>query len=92
MAKKNYKVEQIIVSLRTHELNIDKGMSKDESARSLGVTLQTMNRWKKEYSGLRVDQAKRLKELEKENGRLKKAVADLVLDNAVLKDVAEGNF
>ena len=92
MAKKKHKVEQIIIHLRSHELNLEKGLSYEESARKIGVTIQTINRWKREYGGLRVDQAKRLKDLEKENGRLKKAVADLVLDNAVLKDVAEGNF
>lgn len=63
-----------------------------EVCRQIGVTEQTYYRWRKEYGGLRVDQAKRLKELEQENGRLKRVVADLTLDNAILKEVSRGNF
>ena len=92
MAKKNYKAEEIIQHLRTHELNIERGMGKDESARKIGVTLQTINSWKREYGGLRIDQAKRLKELEKENAQLKKALANEVLDKAILKEALSGNY
>ncbi len=69
-----------------------KGLSAAEVVRKLGITEQTYYRWRKEYGGLRLDQAKRLKELEKENGRLKKLVADQALDNAILKEVAQGDF
>ena len=61
-------------------------------SRKLGITEQTYYRWRREYGGMRLDQARRLKELEKENGRLKRLVADLTLDNAILKEVARGNF
>ena len=63
-----------------------------EASRKIGVTEQTYYRWRKEYGGLRIEQAKKLKNLEKENARLKKLVADLSLDNAILKEAAEGNF
>lgn len=92
MGRKIHKTEEIIQHLRTHDLNVGTGMSKEESARQIGVTLQTLNSWKREYGGLRVDQAKRLKELELENVRLKKIVANLTIDNSILKEVAEGNF
>lgn len=69
-----------------------KGLTQLEIARQLGICDQTLIRWRKEYGGLRVDQAKRLKELEKENARLKRLVADLSLDNSILKDVASGNL
>lgn len=92
MARKRYSPEQIIQHLRTVELEQGKGQSLEQAAKKVGVTPQTISRWKNEYGGLRVDQAKRLKELEKENARLKRVVADMALDNAILKDVAEGNF
>lgn len=92
MARKRYTPEQIIQHLRTVELDQGKGLKLEESAKRVGVTPQTIIRWRNEFGGLKVEQAKRLKELEKENARLKRAVADLVLDNAVLKDVATGNF
>ena len=92
MARKRYTPEEIIQHLRTVELEQGKGLKLDQAAKKVGVTPQTIVRWRNEYGGLKVDQAKRLKELEKENARLKKAVADLVLDKAILKDVAEGNF
>ncbi len=92
MSRKHHKAEEIIQHLRTHELNVGNGLTKEESARKIGVTLQTLNTWKKEYGGLRVDQAKRLKELEAENARLKKIVANLTIDNSILKEVATGNF
>lgn len=92
MGRKHYKAEEIIQHLRTVEIEEGKGTSLEESARKVGVTPQTIIRWRKEYGGLRVDQAKRLKELEAENARLKKIVANQALENSVLKEVASGNF
>jgi len=92
MAKKGYTPEQIINKLREAEILLSQGNSIGEASRKIGVTEQTYYRWRKEYGGMRVEQAKKLKELEKENARLKKLVADLSLDNAILKEVAEGNF
>ena len=92
MAKKRYSSEQIIVKLREAEVLESKGKGQLEIARSLGIAEQTLIRRRKEYGGLRVEQAKRFKELEKENVRLKRLVADLSLDNAILKDVASGNL
>jgi transposase len=92
MPRKKHSAEEIIQHLRTVEIEQAKGTSLEEAARKVGVTAQTIVRWKGEYGGLRVDQAKRLKELEQENGRLKKIVADLSVDNSILKEVARGNF
>lgn len=92
MPKKRYNAEEIIQHLRTVEIEQGKGSTLEEAARSIGVTTQTVVRWRNEYGGLRVDQAKRLKELEQENSRLKKIVADLSVDNSILKEVARGNF
>lgn len=92
MARKKYTAEEIIQHLRTMEIEQAKGTSFDEAARKVGVSKATAARWKKEYGGLRVDQAKRLKELEQENARLKKIVADITIDNSILKEVARGNF
>lgn len=92
MARKRYSAEQIIVKLREAEVLESKGFTQAEAAKQVGVCEQTLIRWKKEYGGLRVDQAKRLKELEKENGRLKRLVAELSLDNSILQDVASGNL
>jgi putative transposase len=92
MVRKPYTPEQIINKLREAEIQINQGISIVEASRKLGVTEQTYYRWRKEYGGLRIEQAKKLKSLEKENARLKKLVADLSLDNAILKEAAEGNF
>ncbi len=92
MVRKAYTAEQIINKLREAEVHISQGMSIAEASRKIGVTQQTYYRWRKEYGGLRIEQAKRLKELEKENSRLKKLVADVSLDNAILKEAARGNF
>ncbi len=92
MAKKTFTPEHIINKLREAEIHINQGISVAEASRKIGITQQTYYRWRKEYGGLRIEQAKRLKSLEKENGRLKKLVADLSLDNAILKEAAEGNF
>ena len=92
MAKKGYTPEQIINKLREAEIQVNQGITIGEASRKLGVAEQTYYRWRREYGGMRVDQAKRLKELEKENVRLKRLVADVSLDNAILKEAARGNF
>ena len=92
MGRKRFSPEQIIVKLREAEIFESKGLTQVEAAKKLGIAEQTWIRWRKEYGGLRVDQAKRFKELEKENIRLKRMVADLSLDKAILKDAASGNL
>ena len=92
MAKKKYGAEQIIAMLREAEVELSKGQSVGQVCKKLGVTTNTYDRWRKEYGGLKVDQAKRLKDLERENVRLKKIVADQQLDMAILKEAASGNF
>jgi len=92
MARKRYTPEQIIRHLRQAEVLSSQGRSVSEICREIGVTENTYYRWRKEYGGMRVNQAKRLKELEPENSRLKRAVADLTLDKLILKEAAEGNF
>lgn len=89
---KRYTPEQIITKLREGEVLQSQGLSQANICKQLGVAIETYIRWKKEYGGLRVDQAKRLKDLEKENSRLKKLVADLSLDKAMLEEVNKGNF
>ena len=92
MAKRNYTAEQIISKLREVEVKINQGIKAAEAIRSIEVSEQTYYRWRKEYGGMRTDQAKKMKEVEKENIRLKKLVAELSLDNAILKEVSRGNF
>ena len=92
MAKKRHSSEQIIHKLRAAEVELAKGQPITAVCRKLEITEQTYYRWRKEYGGLRVDQAKRLKELERENSRLKRLLADSHLDNAILKEAAHGNF
>ena len=92
MVRKAYTQEQIINKLREAEIHISQGNSIAEVSRKIGVTQQTYYRWRKGYGGLRIEQAKKLKSLEKENAQLKKLVADLSLDNAILREAAEGNF
>ena len=92
MGRKRFSPEQIIVKLREAEVIESKGLAQVEAAKKLDICEQTLIRWRKEYGGLRVDQARRFKELEKENVRLKGLVADLSLDNAILKDAASGNL
>ncbi len=92
MAKKRYTAEQIIRHLREAEVELIKGQTTGVVCRKLGITEQTYYRWRKEYGSLRVDQVRRLKELERENGRLKKLVADQALDLAILKEASSGNF
>lgn len=92
MPRKKHSAEEIIQHLRTVEIEQGKGASLEEAARKVGVTLQTVIRWRNEYGGLKIDQAKRLKELEQENGKLKKLVANQALENLILKDIASKNF
>ena len=92
MAKKRHTPEQVINKLREAEVAIAEGSTVAEVARRIGVTDQTFYRWRSEYGGLRIDQARRLKRLELENSRLKRAVADLTLDNQIQREASEGNF
>ena len=92
MVKRGFTPEQIIGKLREAEVLLSQGATVGEASRKIGVTEQTYYRWRKEFGGMRVEQAKRLKELEKENSQLKKLVADITLDNAILKEAARGNF
>ena len=92
MNGKRYKPGQIIHKLREAEVELSKGATVPVVCKELGVTEQTYYRWRNTYGGLRLDQAKRMKALEQENTRLKKLVADLSLDNQILKEAAEGNF
>ena len=91
MGRRAYTAEQIINKLREVEVLLSQGITIGEASKKIGVTEQTYYRWRREYGGMRVEQAKRLKELEKENNQLKKLVADLSLDNAILKEAARGN-
>ncbi len=92
MANRAYNPEQIINKLREAEIYITQGSSIAEASRKINIAVQTYYRWRKEYGGMQVEQARRLKELEKENSQLKKLVADLSLDNAILKEANRGNF
>ncbi len=92
MKKTRYTAEQIIGKLREAEVVLAKGGKIGQVCKQIGVTEQTYYRWRKEYGGLKVEQAKRLKELEKENARLKRLVAELSLEKQVLREVAQGNF
>jgi len=92
MPSKKYKPEQIVSLLRQIEVAVANGKSTPQGCRDAGISEQSYYRWRKEYGGLRLDQAKRLKELEKENLKLKRLVAELSLEKQILKDVAEGNY
>ena len=92
MSTKKYKPEQIVNLLRQMEVEIANGKTTPQACRDAEITPQTYYRWRKEFGGLRLDQAKRLKELEKENNRLKRLVAELSLEKQVLREVAQGNF
>lgn len=89
---KRAKPEEIIAKLREVEVRLARGETAAAAARAVGVTEQSYYRWRKEYGGLQVDQAKRMKDLEKENQSLRRAVSDLTLDNQILKEVAQGKF
>ena len=92
MAKKRFQAEQIIGKLREAEVEISKGQTIAQIAKKLGITEQTYYRWRKEYGGLRSDQATRLKEQDKQIARLKKVVANQALDMEILREAASGNF
>ncbi len=92
MSRKRYTPEQIIAKLREAEVRLSQGESVGVICRSLGISEQSYYRWRREYGGLKVDQAKRLKQLEKENTRLRRAVSDLTLDKLILQEAARGNF
>ena len=92
MPKKRYTAEDVIHKLREADVLLAQGSSVAQVCKQLGIADQTYYRWRKNFGGMKVDQAKRLKELEAENWRLKRAVADLTVDKLILKEVAEGNF
>ena len=89
---KRAKPEEIIAKLREVEVRLSQGESVEKAVKSIGVTEQTYYRWRKEYGGLQVNQAKRLKDMEKENARLRKAISDLMLDKQILEEVIKGKF
>jgi putative transposase len=89
---KRHKAEEIVMKLREIELFINQGMDVMQACRQAGISDQSYYRWRKEYGGMKIDQAKKYKELEQENARLKRLVADLSLDNAMLKEIGKGNF
>lgn len=92
MPRKHHKAEQIIAKLRQAEVMMGQGKTLEETCRAIEVTTNTYYRWKQQYGGMKMDQAKRYKDLEKENAQLKKLVADQALDISMLKEVAKGNF
>ena len=92
MARKHHKPEEIVAKLRQVEVLVGQGKPVTDAVRSIGVTEATYYRWRSEFGGLKLDQVKRLKRLEQENGRLRQAVADLTLEKLVLKEAALGNF
>ena len=92
MGRRTFTAEQIIGKLREAEVLLSQGASVGEASKKVGITEQTYYRWRREYGGLQIEQVKRLKELEKENSQLKKLVAELSLDKAILKEAARGNF
>jgi len=92
MAKKSYKPEEIVSKLRQVDVLHGQGMAMADAVRQVGVSEVTFYRWRKEYGGMKADQLKRLKELEKENERLRRAVSDLTLDKLILAEAAKGNF
>ena len=92
MPRKGHSPEQVLNKLRQIEVAVAGGKSVGQAVREIGVTDHTYYRWRREYGGLDLDQAKRLKKLEQENARLKRTIADLALDKQILKEAAEGNF
>jgi transposase-like protein len=92
MGRKKHTAEEIVTKLREADVLLAKGQGIGETCRQLGISDQTYYKWRKEYGGLQVDQAKRFKELEQENSRLRKVVADLVMDNTILKEAAKRNW
>lgn len=92
MPKKRHKPEEIVAKLRQVDVLVSQGQSQADAVRSIGVTEVTYYRWRQEYGGLKTDQVKRLKDLETENARLRKAISDLMLDKLILQEAAKGNF
>ena len=92
MSRRRHTPEQIITALREAEVGLARGKTVAMVSRDLGISEQTYYRWRKEYGGMKVDQARHLKDLERENGRLKRAVANLTLDKLILEEAAKGNF
>ena len=92
MPKRTFTPEQIVGKLRQMEVLISQGKTVSQAAKEAGITDQTFYRWRKEYGGLQTEQARKLKDLQKENAQLRRAVADLTVEKQVLKDIAEGNF
>ena len=92
MPRKRFSTEQIMTKLRQAEVELGRGLRTPQVCKKLGISEQAYDRWRKEYGGLKVNQARRFKELEQENARLKRAVADLTLDKLILKEAAEGNW
>lgn len=92
MGRRRFTPEQIIGKLREAEVALAQGQTAAQVYRSLGIAEQTFYRWRREYGGLKIDQVRRLKAMEQENARLKRAVADLTLDKLILKEAAKGNF
>jgi putative transposase len=92
MPRKHYKPEEIVTKLRQIDVLVSQGRSVVEAIRSIGVTEVTYYRWRREFGGLKTDQVKRMKELEAENARLRRAVSDLTLDKMILAEAAKGNF
>lgn len=92
MSRKRYTPEQIISMLREAEVALSQGQTVTQACRVLGVSEQSYYRWRREYGGLKIDQAKRLKDLAKENVRLRRAISDLTLDKLILKEALEGNY
>jgi putative transposase len=92
MPKKTFTPEQIVAKLRQVEVLLSQGKTVPLACKEVGIVDQTFYRWRKEYGGLQVEQAKKLKDLQKENAQLRRAIADLTVEKQILKDVAEGNF
>jgi len=92
MARKKHTVESNVAKLREVDVMVGNGQTIEEAVRQLGISDATYYKWRKEYGGLQLDQAKRYRELEQENQRLRKVVADLTIDNSILKEAARGNF
>ena len=92
MSRKRHKPEEIVAKLRQVDVLVGQGSSVAEAIRAIGVTEVTYYRWRQEYGGLKTDQVRRMKELERENQRLRQAVADLTLDKLILREAARGNF
>ena len=92
MSRKRYKPEQIILMLREADVQLSQGQRVGQVCRGLGIAEQTYYRWRREFGGMKVSQARRLKELQRENSRLKRAVAELTLDKLILKEALEGNY